>query len=49
MHAFSGATLQRFLDQASARYPVLRSQTADIVLSRERLPPRTTVMVLPGR
>lgn len=49
MHAFSSSTLQRFLDQASARYPVLRSQTADIVLSRERLPPRTTVMVLPGR
>jgi L-ascorbate metabolism protein UlaG (beta-lactamase superfamily) len=49
MHFFSQSTLRRFLDMAREQYPVEMSQTPSIVLSRQMLPIRTKVLVLPGR
>jgi L-ascorbate metabolism protein UlaG (beta-lactamase superfamily) len=49
MHFFSQSTLRRFLDIAREHYPVEMSQTPSIVLSRQMLPIRTKVLVLPGR
>jgi len=49
MHFFSQSTLRRFLDMAREHYPVEISQTPSIVLSRQMLPIRTKVLVLPGR
>jgi L-ascorbate metabolism protein UlaG (beta-lactamase superfamily) len=49
MHFFSQSTLRRFLDMAREQYPVDISQTPSIVLSRQMLPIRTKVLVLPGR
>lgn len=48
MHFFSQGTLQRFLDQARERFEVVRSESASIALSRDSLPLRTKVLVLPG-
>jgi len=49
MHFFSQSTLRRFLDMARELYPVEISQTPSIVLSRQMLPIKTKVLVLPGR
>lgn len=49
MHFFSQARLEAFLGRASEFYEISRSDTPAIVLSRDALPPRQTVLVLPGR
>lgn len=49
MHFFSQARLEAFLERASEFYEIARSDTPAIVLSRDTLPPRQTVLVLPGR
>lgn len=49
MHFFSQARLEAFLGRASEFYEIARSDTPAIVLSRDALPPRPTVLVLPGR
>ena len=49
MHFFSPSTLNQFLELARERFPIEFSPTPEITLSRDRLPRRTTVMVLPGR
>ena len=49
MHFFSQSTLSQFLELARERFPVEFSSAPEITLSRDRLPRRTTVMVLPGR
>ncbi|MDB5569173.1 MAG: hypothetical protein JWN93_356 [Hyphomicrobiales bacterium] len=49
MHFFSQMTLKRFIDRAAERYPVEMSSAPSIVLSRDKLPVRTKVVVLPGR
>jgi hypothetical protein len=41
-------TLKRFIDRAAERYPVEMSSAPSIVLSRDKLPVRTKVVVLPG-
>lgn len=49
MHFFGRATLERFLSRLSeSRYDVQYSDSARIALSRDTLPPRQTVLVLPG-
>ena len=49
MHFFNQSTLKRFLDLAGDMYPVEMSPTPSIILSRQMLPIRTKVLVLPGR
>jgi len=49
MHFFGSHTLDRFLAGMSAHYPVKRSPTAHVVLSRATLPDPPEVLVLPGR
>lgn len=49
MHYFSQARLEAFLARASAFYEIARSETPAIVVSRDSLPPRPTMLVLPGR
>lgn len=49
MHFFSQARLEAFLERASAFYAIARSDTPAIVVSRDTLPARPTVLVLPGR
>ncbi|MGA0562162.1 MBL fold metallo-hydrolase [Ancylobacter sp. VNQ12] len=48
MHYFNQGTLNRFLDRfASSRYVIERQDSPQIVLSRETLPLKPTVVVLP--
>ena len=49
MHFFTQSTLNQFLELARERFPVEYAKSPSITLSRDRLPRRTTVMVLPGR
>ncbi len=50
MHYFSGATLERFLSKARDRgYPVERREAPKMIVSRDTLPAKTSVIVLPGR
>lgn len=49
MHYFGRATLERFLDTLGKHYEVVRSDTPTVTLSRETLPKKPTVLVLPGR
>jgi L-ascorbate metabolism protein UlaG (beta-lactamase superfamily) len=49
MHFFGPSTLARFLDLAGARWPVERSDTPVLTVSRQTLPDRPRVIVLPGR
>ncbi len=49
MHYFSAFTLNQFLELARERFPVETLASPVITMSRDRLPRRTTVMVLPGR
>jgi L-ascorbate metabolism protein UlaG (beta-lactamase superfamily) len=49
MHFFSGASLERFIARMSGRYEVKRSESGTTVVSRETLPDKPTLLVLPGR
>lgn len=49
MHFFSQYTLNQFLEIARDKYPVERLDAPVITLTRDRLPRRTTVMLMPGR
>jgi len=49
MHYFSGRILETFLAKSAARYPVRRNDDSSIVLSREELPKRTKILVVPAR
>jgi L-ascorbate metabolism protein UlaG (beta-lactamase superfamily) len=49
MHYFGQATLERFLTLARARYAVETRDSPTLALSRETLPAKPTVIVLPGR
>lgn len=49
MHYFNESTLNRFLDRfASSQYAIERRESPELVVSRETLPSRPTVIVLPG-
>jgi L-ascorbate metabolism protein UlaG (beta-lactamase superfamily) len=48
MHYFNRSTLDRFVSLARQHYEVEFSRSASITLSRERLPNRPKVLVLPG-
>lgn len=49
MHYFSSFTLQRFLDRAQvAEFEVRRQELPTVVVSRQTLPKRQQVLVLPG-
>lgn len=47
MHYFGEPTLRRFLDAAQPEFEIQRSATPAVVLSKESLPSRPTVFVLP--
>jgi L-ascorbate metabolism protein UlaG (beta-lactamase superfamily) len=48
MHFFGPSTLNRFIAQAKAHFPVEHSNTASITLSRATLPTSPKILVLPG-
>jgi L-ascorbate metabolism protein UlaG (beta-lactamase superfamily) len=48
MHYFSNATLARFLARLEEHYEVRYNDGPRVALSRDRLPARRTVLVLPG-
>lgn len=49
MHFFSQVRLDAFLETANAHYEVARANAPTIVVSRESLPTRPTILVLPTR
>lgn len=49
MHYFGRSTLERFLARARERYAVEERPQPTLVVSRETLPAKPTVVVLPGR
>lgn len=49
MHFFGQSTLGRFLTRASEDFPVETADAPFVILSRDRLPRHTKVLVLPGR
>ncbi|MEW6124294.1 MAG: MBL fold metallo-hydrolase [Pseudomonadota bacterium] len=49
MHYFSAWGLDRFLGRLGKEYEITRSASATVTLSRETLPTKPTVLVLPGR
>jgi len=49
MHYFGPYTLDRFLDLAGKTFPVQRSEVTSVTVSRDTLPQRPTILVLPGR
>jgi L-ascorbate metabolism protein UlaG (beta-lactamase superfamily) len=49
MHYFSEPTLTRFLDRASASFEIERSSDPSLILSRQALPLKPKILVLPGR
>ncbi|MBA4791854.1 MAG: MBL fold metallo-hydrolase [Rhizobiales bacterium] len=49
MHYFSAWGLDRFLGRLGKEYEITRSASASVTLSRETLPAKPTVLVLPGR
>ncbi|TCT06859.1 MBL fold metallo-hydrolase [Aquabacter spiritensis] len=49
MHYFSEWGLDRFLSRLGRDYEITRSASATVLLSREKLPGKPTVLVLPGR
>ena len=49
MHYFSEWGLDRFLSRLGKEYEIARSATPTVTLSRETLPAKPTVLVLPGR
>lgn len=48
MHFFSEYRLEEFLEAASAHFDIARAGSARVILSRETLPERPTVLVLDG-
>ena len=49
MHYFSRYTLDRFIERVRTDFPVRESTEATLVITRETLPRKTEVLVLPGR
>lgn len=49
MHMFGPQTLERFLRTVGTRYPIERSDSPSLLVSRDTLPDKTKVIVLPGR
>lgn len=49
MHYFGQSTLNRFLEKTGERYEIKRNATNNTVVSRETLPAKPTVLVLPSR
>lgn len=49
MHYFNSVTLARFLERAKRTHEVERNGSPRVLLSRETLPTRPKVLVLPGR
>lgn len=49
MHYFGPDTLRRFLARAETLYPVEFKREAVVALSREAMPEKTQILVLPGR
>lgn len=49
MHMFGPQTLERFLRRVGERYPIERSESPSLLVSRDTLPEKTKVVVLPGR
>ncbi|MCC6949233.1 MAG: MBL fold metallo-hydrolase [Bradyrhizobiaceae bacterium] len=49
MHIFSPGTLERFLEAMGSIYEVERSAAPTVVLSRDTLPAKPKMLVLPGR
>lgn len=49
MHFFSQSRLEAFLDAADEHFDIVRADAPRVILSREALPARPTVLVLPGR
>jgi hypothetical protein len=49
MHYFGPSTLDRFLALAGDTFPIERRETANLVVSKETLPEKPTIIVLPGR
>jgi hypothetical protein len=47
MHFFSAVTLERFAALFAGRYPVKRSESPTVILSRANLPDRQ-LLLLPG-
>jgi len=48
MHFFGPAALERFIARMDGRYPLTRSESATVALSRGMLPGSTQILVLPG-
>lgn len=49
MHFFGGGSLSRFLARSGESWPVERRERPSITLSKAALPPRPTIVVLPGQ
>jgi L-ascorbate metabolism protein UlaG (beta-lactamase superfamily) len=49
MHYFGQSTLERFLSIASEEFTIERSESPTLIVSRDTLPRRPTIRVLPGR
>ena len=49
MHYFSAHTLARFLALMERRWPVKHNETPTVILSRQMLPQKREILVLPGR
>ncbi|GGK48239.1 MBL fold metallo-hydrolase [Salinarimonas ramus] len=48
MHFFSQGRLEQFLEAASPHFEIARAGAASVILSRDRLPDRPTILVLDG-
>jgi L-ascorbate metabolism protein UlaG (beta-lactamase superfamily) len=48
MHFFGPAPLERFIDRMNGRYPLTRSDSKTVAVSRASLPQSTEILVLPG-
>jgi len=48
MHYFSETTLERFLAPIRATHTVALNETGSILVSRESLPKKPTILILPG-
>ena len=49
MHMFGPQTLERFLRRVGERYPIERSESPSLLVSRASLPEKPKIVVLPGR
>jgi L-ascorbate metabolism protein UlaG (beta-lactamase superfamily) len=48
MHFFGPAPLERFMERMNGRYPVTRSESKTVMVSRASLPKSTEILILPG-